>query len=74
MSVRNAIFLDKPKCIYWQTLGHSSISFSFEQENSKQPLFLDVEITRRTGKSVTSVYCKPTFSGVHTHFERISPT
>ena len=31
--------------------------------------FHDIEISREKGKFVTTVYRKPTFSGVNTHFE-----
>ena len=31
--------------------------------------FSDIEISRENGKFVTTVYYKPTFSGVFTHFE-----
>ena len=36
--------------------------------------FLDVEISRENGKFVTKVYCKPTFSGLYTHFESFLPS
>ena len=36
--------------------------------------FLDVETSREKGKFVTTVYRKPTFSGVYTHFESFLPT
>ena len=35
--------------------------------------FLDVNVTREQGKFVTSVYRKPTFSGVYTHFDSFLP-
>ena len=31
--------------------------------------FLDIEISQENGIFVTIIYCKPTFSGVYTHFE-----
>ena len=74
VSVKKTIFLGKSKCIYWQIFGLSNISFSFEKEINNQLSFLDVEITCKIGKSVRSVYRKPTFSGVHTHFENFLPT
>ena len=43
--------------------------FSFEQEVNGELSFLDVEISRQQGKFVTTVYRKPTFSGVYTHFD-----
>ena len=52
---------------------HPNMSFSFEQEiNDKLP-FLDVEVSRQQGKFVTTVYRKPTFSGVYTHFDSFLP-
>ena len=45
------------------------MSFSFEEEKNGKISFLDVEISRENGKFVTTVYRKPTFSGVYTHFE-----
>ena len=35
--------------------------------------FLDVEVSREGSKFVTTVYCKPTFGGVYTHFDRFLP-
>ena len=32
-------------------------------------MLLDIEVSREKGKFVTAVYRKPTFSGVHTHYE-----
>ena len=37
-------------------------------------LFLYVEVSREGNKFVTIVYCKPTFSGVYTHFDSFLPT
>ena len=35
--------------------------------------FLDIKIVRENNKFTTSVYCKPTFSGVFTNFESFIP-
>ena len=43
------------------------MSFSFEQEINGKLSFLDVEVSRQQGKFVTTVYRKPTFSGVYNH-------
>ena len=43
---------------------HPNMSFSFEQEINDKLSFLDVEVSRQQGKFVTTVYRKPTFSGV----------
>ena len=48
---------------------HPNMSFSFEQEKNGKLSFLDIEVSREKGKFVTTVYRKPTFSAVYTHFE-----
>ena len=53
---------------------HKNINFIAEQENISSLLFLDVKICRKNGKFVTSVYRKPTFSGVFTNYESFIPT
>ena len=53
---------------------HPNMSFSFEQEKNGKLSFLDVEVSQEKGKFVTTVYRKPTFSGVYTHFESFLPT
>ena len=50
------------------------MSFSFDEETNSKMSFLDVEISRENGKFVTTVYYKPTFSGVYTHFESFLPS
>ena len=53
---------------------HPNMSFFFEQEKNGKLSFLGIEIFRKKGKFVTTVYRKPTFSGVSTHFESFLPT
>ena len=53
---------------------HPSMSFSFEQENDGKLPFLDVKVSIEEGKFVTTLYRKPTFSGVYTHFESFLPS
>ena len=53
---------------------HQNMSFSFEQEKDGKLFFLDVEVSRQEDHFVTTVYRKPTFSGVYTHFESFLPT
>ena len=53
---------------------HPNMSFSFEQEKNGKLTFLDVEVSREKGKFVKTVYRKPTFSGVYTHFESFLAT
>ena len=36
--------------------------------------FLDVEVSQEGNNFATTVYCKPTFSGVYTHFDSFLPT
>ena len=50
------------------------MSSSFEREKNGKLSFLDIEVSREKGKFVTTVYRKPTFSGVYTHFESFLPT
>ena len=47
---------------------------SFEREVNGNLSFLDVEVSWQQGKFVTTVFRKPTFSGVYTHFDRFLPT
>ena len=51
-----------------------NMSFSFEQEKNGKLSFHDVEVSREKRKFVTTLYRKPTFSGVYTHFESFLPT
>ena len=53
---------------------HQNINFTIEKENVGSLSFLDVKICRKNGKFVTSVYRKPTFSGVFTNYESFIPT
>ena len=52
---------------------HTSILFTSEIEEGKQPL-LDMLIDRTNGKITSSVYRKPTFTGVYTHFHSFLPS
>ena len=52
---------------------HQNINFTVEKENVGSLSFLDVKICRKNGKFVTSVYRKPTFSGVFINYESIIP-
>ena len=53
---------------------HTNIKFSFEEENNEKLSFLDVEVSREENKFATTVYPKPTFSGVYTHFDSFLTT
>ena len=45
------------------------MKFSFEEGKNGNLSFLDVEVSREGNKFPTTVYDKPTFSGVYTHFD-----
>ena len=52
---------------------HKNIKFTSEIEENGSLSILDITITRENNKFVTSVYRKPTFSGVFTNFESFLP-
>ena len=52
---------------------HKNIKFISETENENSISFLDIKITRGNNKFMTSVYRKPTFSGVFTNFGSFIP-
>ena len=60
----------------WNFLNgrHANISFAIEPEKQNRMSFLDVQIIREDKAFTTSVYCKPTFSRVSTHFNRFLPS
>ena len=53
---------------------HQNINFTVKNENVGSLSYLDVKICRKNGKFVTSVYGKPTFSGVFTNYKSFIPT
>ena len=53
---------------------HKNMSFTFEEENEGRLAFLEVLITRSGGSFLTSVYRKPTFSGLYSHYESFMPS
>ena len=53
---------------------HPNMKFSLEEEKNRKLSFLDVEVSREGNKFATTVYGKPTFSGVYTHFDSFLPT
>ena len=53
---------------------HISISFTIENEENNRMSFLDVNIICEQGKFTTSVYHKPTFGKVYTHFDSFLPS
>ena len=48
---------------------HKNIKFTSEIEENGSLSFLDIKISRENNKFVTSLYRKPTFTGVLTNFE-----
>ena len=53
---------------------HPNLKFTFEFEQNNSFSFLDVKICRENDRFTTSIYRKPTFSGVFTHFDSFIPT
>ena len=53
---------------------HQNINFTVKKENVGSLSFLEIKICRKNSKFVTSVYSKPTFSGVFTNCESFIPT
>jgi hypothetical protein len=54
---------------------HPNIKFTFEIETDDKTLpFLDISFKRVNGNFETSVYRKPTFTGLFTNFESFLPT
>ena len=45
------------------------MSFSMETEKEDKLSFLDVEVIHEKAKFTTTIYRKPTFSGVYSNFE-----
>ena len=52
---------------------HKNIKFTSDAENENSISCLDIKITRDNNKFMTSVYRKPTFSGVFTNFDSFIP-
>ena len=53
---------------------HAKMSFIIENEKQNRMFFLYVQIIREDKTFTTSAYCKPTFSGVYTHFDSFLPS
>ena len=52
---------------------HPNNKFTFEVEKNNNFSFLDIKICRENNKFTTSVFRKPTFSGVFTNFDSFIP-
>ena len=53
---------------------HPNLKFTKEEENERKLPFLDVLITKTSNGIETTVYKKPTFSGLYTKWDRYTPT
>ena len=59
--------------LFLNYLNHQHSSITSELEKDGKLPFLDIEISRSNGKFSTSVYSKPTFTGLFTHFHSFIP-
>ena len=57
------------KFLNYMNSKHRNIKFTVEREENNSLFFLDIKFFCDTGKFQTSIYRKPTFSGVLTNFE-----
>ena len=53
---------------------HPNLKFTKEEENERKLPFLDVLITKTSNGIKTTVYKKPTFSGLYTKWDSYTPT
>ena len=56
------------KFLNYMNSRHVNIHFTFETESNNKLAFLDVLVCREGTSLVTSIYRKPTFSGLYTNF------
>ena len=71
-----ALFKNKDqadKFLNYLNRKHNNIKFTIEYETNKQLSFLDILINRSNNKFVTSVYRKPTFTGLGLSFFSFMP-
>ena len=61
------------KFVDYMNHQHSNLKFIFEVEQNNSFPFLAVKICRENDRFTTSIYRKPTFSGVFTHFDSFIP-
>ena len=57
----------------YMNTGHANITFTSEKETENKMPFLDFLFTREGNKFASSVYRKPTFTGVYTNFKSFLP-
>ena len=53
---------------------HPALRFTREDEENHSLPFMDVRVSRKAEEMVTSVYRKPTFTGLYTPWDSFSPT
>ena len=53
---------------------HMKQSFVLENENDRRTFLLDVNVIREQGKFTASVYRRPTFGRIYTHFDSFLPS
>ena len=51
---------------------HKNIKFTCEIEKNKKIAFLDVHVNRRQSGFITTIYRKPTFTGVYLHWKSLT--
>ena len=56
------------KFLHYMNSRHDNIDFTHETEVDDRLPFLDVLVSREAARLVTSIYRKPTFSGLYTNF------
>ena len=61
------------KFLNYMNSKHRNFKFTVEREENNSLSFLDIKFFCDTGKFQTSIYRKPTFSGVLTNFESFLP-
>ena len=61
------------KFVDYMNHQHSNLKFAFEVEQNNSFSFLDVKIRRENDSFTASIYRKPTFSEVFTHFDSFIP-
>ena len=62
-----------PQFLSYLNHQHPNIKFTSEVESSSPLPFLDISISRKNGVFETSVYRKPTFTGLFTNFRSFIP-
>ena len=69
--LRNTLMIEKFHL--YLNCQHANIKFTSKIEENNSISFLDIKINRDSNRFLTSVYRKPTFSGVFTNFDSYIP-